>query len=69
MIYDKNNKYLRIFIKSFRENIHPLSCSPRGVFVNLRVTFKLLLFDYDRTSVMGGFILSSSTILSSATIF
>jgi hypothetical protein len=33
----------------------PLSCRPRGVFANLRVTFKLLLLDSDRTSVMGGF--------------
>ena len=35
-------------------------CKPRGVFANLRATFKLLLLDSKRTSVMGGFFLSTS---------
>ena len=48
----------------FRENIPPpLSCSPRGVFANLRVTFKLLFLDSHTTSVMGGFFLSIATIM------
>jgi hypothetical protein len=47
--------------QTFRENIHPLSCSPRGVFANLRVTFKLLLLACYSTSVTGGFFLSSAT--------
>ena len=29
--------------------------------MNLRVTFKLLLLNSDKTTVMGGFILSSAT--------
>ena len=40
----------------------PLSSSPRGVFANLRVTFKLLLLNSDRTTVMGGFFLPSTNI-------
>jgi hypothetical protein len=62
IINHKNTKIYSVFIvrllwreQTFRENIHPLSCSPRGVFVILRVTFKLLLLDCDTTSVMGGF--------------
>ena len=48
--------------QTFRENIHPppLLCSPRGVFANLRVTFKLLLLNSDRTTIMGGFFLPST---------
>jgi hypothetical protein len=48
-----NKRFVKIFT--------PLSCKPRGVFANLRVTFKLLLLDCDRASVMGGFFLSSAT--------
>jgi hypothetical protein len=33
----------------------------RGVFANLRVTFKLLLLGSDTTSVIGRFFLSSAT--------
>jgi hypothetical protein len=50
-----------VAIKRFVKIFTPLSCSPRGVFANLCGTFKLLLFDFDRTSVMGAFILSSAT--------
>jgi hypothetical protein len=42
-----NKRFVKIFT--------PLSSSPQGVFANLRVTFKLLLFNSDRTTVMGGF--------------
>ena len=40
-----------VAIKRFVKIFTPLSCSPRGVFENLRVTFKLLLLESDRTSV------------------
>jgi hypothetical protein len=43
-----NKRFVKIFTP-------PLSCSPRGVFANLRVTFKLLLLNSDRTTIMGGF--------------
>jgi hypothetical protein len=62
IINHKNTIYIMYLVRSlwWRTNVSwkyspPLSCSPRGVFANLRVTFKLLLFDFDRTSVMGDF--------------
>ena len=50
-----NKRFVKIFT--------PLSCSPRGVFTNLRVTFKLLLLNSDKTVVLGGFLLSNTTNL------
>jgi hypothetical protein len=48
-----NKRFVKIFT--------PPVCSPRGVFTNLRVTFKLLLLNSDKTTVLGGFLLSNTT--------
>jgi hypothetical protein len=55
------NKHVNTVVDKLLIFTPSLSCSPRGVFANLRVTFKLLFWDSDTTSVMGGFFLSSAT--------
>jgi hypothetical protein len=47
-----NKRFVKIFT--------PLLCSSRGVFANLRMTFKLLLLNSDRTTIMGDFFLPST---------
>jgi hypothetical protein len=47
-----NKRFVKIFT--------PLLYSPRGVFANLRVTFKLLLLNSDWTTIVGGFFLPSA---------
>jgi hypothetical protein len=54
---DRGGEY---FHETFVKIFTPLSSSPRGVFANLRVTFKLLLLNSDRTTIMGGFTLPST---------
>jgi hypothetical protein len=52
-----NKRFVKIFTPA-------LLCNPRGVFANLRVTFKLLLLNSDRTTIMGGFFLPSTNNIS-----
>jgi hypothetical protein len=51
-----NKRFVKIFT--------PLLCKPRGVFANLRVTFKLPILNSDRTTIMGGFFLPNTNNIS-----